>query len=226
MPSIHLERRKGSREQARNYCLKLDSAIPNTLIEIGTFQTQQGRRSDILIIKEKIKEGKQLDKIILEDCKNYQSIRIAEKLYEYSYAPRNPNNPPKIRWYYGITGSGKTRSVYDEFKTEEIYPSFSYRWWNGYYQQKCILIDDMRKDYAKFHILLKLLDRYPHIVEIKGGTTHINSPHIIITSSYHPKDLYDTREDINQLLRRINTIEKFGSLDTNDEKNDNYLSDD
>lgn len=209
MPGIHVELRKGTREQAKAYCLKEESAIAGTLIEMGEFQTEQGKRNDIIFLKKQVKDGKNLAKIIIEDCISYQQIRIVEKLNEYTSKPRNPYHPPSIRWYWGATGTGKTRSVYNEFKMEDIYPSFSYKWWNGYYQQKVILIDDMRKDYAKFHILLKLLDRYPHIVEIKGGTTHINSQEIIITSAFHPRELYDTREDVEQLIRRITTIKKF-----------------
>lgn len=214
MVGCHIERRQGTREEARDYCKKLESSIPNTQIELGKFELEQGRRTDIQIIKDCIKSGKSLTKTILEDCRNYQGIRIAEKLYYYSLKPRDPNKPPEIRWYYGKTGTGKTLSVYKEYTQKEIYPSFSYKWWNGYYQQKVLLIDDMRKDYAKFHILLKLLDRYPHTVEIKGGTTEINSPIIIITTPYHPLDMYETREDIQQLIRRITIIKKYSDVST------------
>lgn len=209
MTGIHLEIRRGTRQQARQYCMKLDSRILPPF-ELGNFmEGGQGKRNDITKLKTLIESGKSLKQIVLEDCSNFQSIRIAEKLFQYNDNPRDHNKPPVVRWYYGATGTGKTKSVYDEFKSENIYPSFSYRWWDGYTSQKCILIDDMRRDYAKFHILLKLLDRYPHIVQIKGGTRHINSPYIIITSAYHPKDLYETREDINQLLRRITTIKHY-----------------
>lgn len=205
MSGVHLENRKGTQAQAIAYCSKLDTRHSEP-ITIGT-PKKQGSRTDITSIRLLIKEGKSLKEIILNHASNFQTIRITEKLFQYGSKPRDTASPPEVRWYYGKTGTGKTRSVYTEFT--DIYPSFSYKWWDGYEQNNVILIDDMRKDYAKFHILLKLLDRFPHIVQIKGGTIHIKSPLIIITSAYHPKDLYRTREDINQLLRRITRITKF-----------------
>lgn len=206
MHGVHLEQRQGTQAEARNYCIKKDTRLSEPY-ELGSLSTNQGSRTDITMIRTLMSENISLKNIILHYCSNYQTIRIAEKLFQYNAKPRQPENPPTILWYYGETGTGKTRHVFDYY--HDIYPSFSYKWWDGYEQNEVILIDDMRKDYAKFHVLLKLLDRFPHIVQTKGGTTHINSPTIIITSAYHPAELYDTREDISQLLRRITTIVKF-----------------
>lgn len=228
LPGIHLEKRKGTREEARDYCMKDEKMIERKEyqkwknhgvrlkgtkpIEVGVYKLDCGKRTDIDRVRQSIKDGKKLKDVIMNECVNYQGIRIAEKLYQYNSTPRDPANPPEIRWYYGETGTGKTKSVYDEFKTENIYSSFSYRWFDGYAQEKVLLIDDFRRDYCKYHMLLKLLDRYPHQVQIKGGTIHINSPIIIITSPYHPKRTYQMYhiEDIEQLLRRITVIKKFG----------------
>lgn len=209
MPSIHLEKRKGTRDQARDYCRKTETRLGEPY-ELGTFKTTQGKRKDIDRIKEAYEEGKTLPEIVMNIATNFQSIRIAEKLLEYKQVKRNPQKPPKVLWYYGETGTGKTKKVYDDYKTEDIYESTTFKWWNGYYQQKVILIDDMRKDYCKFHQLLRLLDRYPLQVQTKGGHAQINSSVIIITSAYHPKDLYNTREDVKQLIRRITEIKQFG----------------
>ena len=62
----------------------------------------------------------------------------------------------------------------------------------------------------KFNHLLKLLDRYPFKAEVKGGSRWLDSKNIIITTNKHPKDTYNLpEEDIKQLLRRIDLIERF-----------------
>jgi hypothetical protein len=60
-----------------------------------------------------------------------------------------------------------------------------------------------------FTELLALLDRYPHRVEVKGGSRQFNSPNIIITSIMSPEKTYsflDKEEPLGQLMRRIDHI--------------------
>lgn len=213
LPSIHLERRRGKQSQAIEYCSKKETRVLEP-IEIGTpldvEESQQGRRTDLMWIKNQVLKRRSLRDILISTrCTSFQQIRFAEKLMEHYSTSRDIKIPPKVYWYWGATGTGKTAAVYEKYNKNEIYSSFAYRWWNKYHQQKVILIDDFRKDYCKFHILLKLLDRYPHIVEVKGGTVEINSEFIIITCPEHPEVVYQTREDVQQLLRRINVIRKF-----------------
>ena len=62
-----------------------------------------------------------------------------------------------------------------------------------------------------FSELLRILDRYPHRVEVKGGSVQFNSSLIIITSPKSPQETWDGRsaEDIAQLTRRITEIRHF-----------------
>lgn len=85
------------------------------------------------------------------------------------------------------------------------------QWWDGYAQQDCVVFDDMRKDTFKFHELLRLFDRYPLRIQVKGGYREFNSKKIIVTSCDPPDNMYCTRcdEDMQQLLRRIEVIEHF-----------------
>jgi len=82
-------------------------------------------------------------------------------------------------------------------------------WWEGYDAHEEVIIDDMRKDFLKFHHLLKLFDRYPYRVQFKGGSRQFLAKTIIVTTCYSPEEMFNNREDIQQLLRRINTIKQF-----------------
>lgn len=61
--------------------------------------------------------------------------------------------------------------------------------------------------------LLRWFDRYPVIVEIKGGATVFNAENIYITSNLNPRDWYkDVDEETkNALLRRLN-IQHFPAI--------------
>lgn len=61
LSTAHWEPRKGSRDQARAYCMKDDSRKEGaSTFEIGSFATNQGKRTDLHVCAEMIKGGKKL----------------------------------------------------------------------------------------------------------------------------------------------------------------------
>lgn len=202
VPKAHIEPAKGGAKANIKYCSK-----EHDYIEYGTAKTA-GERTDINNLKTMILETNTPMSEIVDTCENFQQLKYAEGLLKY----RKPTEriPPKVYWHYGATGTGKTYTVYKNHKPEDIYVCLdTAQWFDGYTGQKVVLIDDMRKDFCKFHILLKLLDRYPYRVQVKGGTIWFNPEIIYITCPYKPEELYDTREDVAQLERRITKVIKF-----------------
>lgn len=200
IPGVHVEPCKGSPDQNRIYCSK-----SGVFHEKGTCP-RQGKRTDLDEIRDILKETNSMKKVV-EIANSYQSVKMAEQILKYTEKPRNFK--PEVLWFWGETGTGKSREAY-EILGEECYTCLSTgRWFDGYDAHEHVLIDDMRKDFMKFHELLRLLDRYAMRIETKGGTRQFLAKRIIITSAYHPQDLYNTREDVEQLLRRIDEIRKF-----------------
>lgn len=74
-----------------------------------------------------------------------------------------------------------------------------------------MIIDDYRADFCKFSELLRLLDRYPYQIQIKGGTRNLLAKRIFITSPKCPLDIWENRteEELGQLTRRITKITRF-----------------
>ena len=188
-----------------NYCRKLDSDV---FIEKGSFK--RGARNDLESIKKKIKETHSIGSIV-EECNNYNHIKMCQAILTYKEEPR-PVGPINVIWYWGETGTGKTKAVYKAHATDEIFRPINFKWWDGYDGHKVVLLDDYRKDFCKFHELLTLLDIYPYRVECKGGSRQIQAHTFYITSAFGPGELYDGREDIEQLLRRITEEYKFTSI--------------
>jgi len=144
--------------------------------------------------------------VIIDHVSNLQGIRTAEKLLVYKEPKRTWK--PKVLWFCGASGTGKTKMAF-ELCPDAYMAMDTGQWWEGYDGHSEVIIDDMRKDFLKFHQLLKLLDRYPYRVEQKGSSRQFLAKTIIITSCYSPDQMYDTREDIYQLLRRIDKIKYF-----------------
>jgi hypothetical protein len=174
---------------------------------------KQGRRTDLEEVSNAIKEGATVHDV----ARDYSCVFIKyhaglTRLVDLCRDNSPRSFKPTVHWFWGSTGTGKTRSVFE--MEEDVWVSGEdSRFFNNYKNQEAALLDDFRGDFCKFHILLQLLDRYPFTVNIKFGCAQWNSKRIYVTSSKSPEEVYNkNEEDINQLLRRIDNIVEFRKL--------------
>lgn len=116
----------------------------------------------------------------------------------------------KVLLYHGDAGTGKTRSVYEEFGYENVFSlEIENRsiWFNGYFNQSVLLIDDFQPKIIPRHYFVKLLDGNPMRLAIKGGFAIANWHTVIVTSNWPEKDIL-TDEGIK---RRFTNIISFSA---------------
>lgn len=172
---------------------------------------KQGKRTDLDNITKALMDGATNQELWLQYpttymlySKHIKNMREEFGLYKYR------DFKPTVFWIYGDTGTGKTRSVTEHEDYKNLWISGKdLRWWQGYRGQEATLFDDFRADFCTFHELLRILDRYPYTVEVKHGHEQLLAKRMYITSPYHPERVYKTREDVCQLLRRIDGIYKL-----------------
>lgn len=200
--TAHWEARRGTQKQAIDYCMK-----DGDFIERGEIKAQ-GKRTDLASACEAIK-AKSFDPMDFPEVYAKYSSGL-DKLRRSLYKDRDPNHPPEILWLYGKAGVGKTKYAMDKFGVDEVYIKNSTKWWAGYRQQKCILVDDFDGSWP-YRDFLRFLDRYPYTGEVKGGDIPINSPHIIITCEFPPYKYYNHGNELDQVTRRLKAIMEVGS---------------
>lgn len=199
---VHLERRRGTQEQAIKYCKK-----DGNWWEKGERRPGQGARTDLQKVANDVAAGKSLREISEEHpvewilynrgITSLQNMKRTEQWREVEAVV-----------YWGETGSGKTREA---MKEESVYKlnqnTNGTLWFDGYNGETTLLLDDFY-GWIKWGELLTLLDGYPYRCQIKGGYTWARWTKVILTSNKHPEEWYD-RKDKDALWRRLKSIEKF-----------------
>lgn len=111
-------------------------------------------------------------------------------------------------WIYGPPGTGKSRSA--RFCDDKhIYEKNINKWWDGYEDQKVVLLEDIdpEKSKALAHHIKLWADRYPFTGEVKGGSIRINPTYnFIVTSNYRIEDCFN-ETDSEAIKRRMVEME-------------------
>jgi hypothetical protein len=117
----------------------------------------------------------------------------------------------KVHVFIGPPGCGKTRKVYDQaqLKGKTLFSKAPGPWWDGYDNDEQVLIDDYTGSCMKPDELLRMCDRYPYKVQIKGSMCQFNSREIFITSNLLMEDWYHIpswgKVHLAAFVRRVTT---------------------
>jgi len=211
----HIERMRGTIEQCVSYCSKQDTRDTEAgfeFIERGTRPMgagTAGKRCDLDDVGSLIKSGGRPRDVFESDAGAFirynRGILAAVALFE----PKR-DFVTDVYWFYGPTGSGKSRAALLE-APDAYWKDPSSSWWDGYDRHADVIIDDYRADFCKFSQLLRLFDRYPLQIQFKGGTCQFVAKRIFVTCPKGPRDVWSgrTEEDISQLMRRIKEVKHF-----------------
>jgi len=208
-PKIWFAKRIGTAEQASVYCKK-----EGDFKEEGSI-TQQGKRNDLDVVREQLQGTDATLRNVVTTATSCQSVRFAEIYLKYHEKQRDFK--PMVTWLFGKAGTGKTLRAREDAKArgfaDDIHvQSNKEQWWEGYDAHKVVILDDIRKTFCSFVRMLNLLDRYPCRIECKGGSRQLIALHMYITAPVAPDLLWDTNEEQQQLLRRIDNIEEILSF--------------
>lgn len=204
--TVHFESRKGTRDQAREYCMK-----EGRYVEFGDWAAGgSGARNDLKKICRKLQQGVPLKEIAMKEpqiyCRYRNGLRdIAAWVQEKSVPEYRKLDVCLI---CGPTGCGKTRYAmkHAQYKIE----GRNLKWWQDYDGEDVICIDEYNND-VPITEMLNLLDVYKLRLNVKGGHTYANWTKVYITTNLRPSELHPVakEEHRNALFRRINRIVNY-----------------
>lgn len=207
---LHCEAKKGTRDEARDYCRKEDTRLAGPF-EYGEWKDAgQGRRSDLESVVNSAKEGKDL-------LQTYEELGVAAirfnkqfNVARLMFAANVPRIKPVVIVHWGESGTGKTHDATSGLEHRDYFIKSPGKWWDGYEGQSVVIMDDIpihsnRAEAEATHAyFLRLLDQYKMNVEVKGGSIPFNPRKIILTSNHHPGSWFPDVPNKKPLFRRIN----------------------
>lgn len=210
--ATHLECTQGTPQQASTYCKKEDQ----TPFEIGVLPktpAQKGveEQARWQLIKDLAKAGNLEEIEPKVFVNNYRTLKVIAR--DYMVPP--PSRSVLVdEWHYGPTGTGK--SQYGRRVMPGCYSKPLNKWWDSYSPGQEVLLEDVSPDHQFLGYYLKIwCDHYSFIGENKGSAIYIRPPKIIITSQYHPSDIWKDQETVAAILRRVKLVKH--------EKDPNYV---
>lgn len=222
-------KREGTAKQAALYCTPehpkklLDPAGCLGWWESGTM-SKQGERKD----RDEFLEA--LDVTSIQSLRDLSKESPATWAFMYKaidryielHDQRQRMEMPDCYCFWGEAGSGKSMLVNKHAGND---PDTSYRkidgkWFDGYHGQDILVFDDFYgvQSGIDISLFLKITDRYPLSVEVKGSTVKMLATKIYFTSNMHPEAWYPgaNPEQIAAILRRFRNITKFERSDLPD----------
>lgn len=191
-PEAHWEFRKGTHEQAAEYCHKEEGRLDGPW-EYGSPPLGRGTRSDLNAIQEEIKNGKSTKYIAENYFASWVRFHKAFDFYRGLCAP--PRSAQSVTVVvYGPTRTGKSHAAFDAFPDSYWLSRPNAKngglWFDGYCGQECLVIDEFY-GWISYDFLLRICDKWPLLVQTKGGTSQFNAKFVVITSNKAPENWYN-----------------------------------
>jgi len=193
IPGAHWERRKGTKQQAIEYCTKEETRVQGPWIlpegiplseVLSSVQESEG--SSLKELKRMMDTGCSEEYIADEHFGHWVRHFRAFRAYRLlKTVPRNHAVTTTV--IVGPTGTGKSRFCLSKYPN--AYWKQRSPWWDGYSGEETVVLDEFY-GWIPYDTLLRLCDRYPLLVETKGGQSQMVCKNVIITSNHDPKSWY------------------------------------
>lgn len=186
-------------EAAFDYVWKEETRIAGTQFEFGELPFNRSKPICWKSVWDNAKVGN-VEAIPFDiRVRSYNSIKRIEKDYAVPVAMERI-----VYVFVGSTGIGKSHRAWMEAGLDAYPKSPSTKFWDGYTGQQNVIIDEFAGEIGISHVL-RWFDKYPVLIETKGGGCVLKATKFWVTTNVHPVDWFPLldRKRLAALLRRL-----------------------
>lgn len=177
----------------------------------GSLSDDQGHRSDLDVLYEHIAGGMPLWDVMSRFPKQFMRNHAAVSKLCAMYDKPRPYADCTAEIWWGVTGSGKSHTAFHAYP-EAYRKTIPGKWWEGYKGETTVVFEEFNwaeDKELRLPELLKILDKYPYQVEIKGASLQLRANHFIFTTNIDPRTWYSGHPQVPAFCRRVNKIKIF-----------------
>ena len=225
-PTAHIELAKGTSVQNRDYVFKEgkwqndkkhETNLINTHEEYGELPIErQGARNDLADLYDMIKQGASDYEILDSNPEFFNQIdrmeKVRQAIYQDTY--KNEFRQLDVSYIWGDTGSGKTRSVMEQYGYGNVYRITNYAHPFDLYKGQSVIIFEEFRSSLPLADMLNYLDGYPLALPCRYSDRVACYTVVFIISNIDLRLQYDTHQRLEQeswfaFLRRIHKVKVF-----------------
>lgn len=227
-PMAHIEKAHGTMEDNRAYVAKTgkwadtdkaETSVPGTFAEFGVMPTERAEQAPKMgLVLDMLRQGATTTQILnafpdlAMQTSKIDTLRETLRADEVEGQMRDP----KVFYLYGATGTGKTRSIYNDHPAKDICRITTYgvngnpTRFDAYHGQKVLVFEEFRGQ-IPISAMLSYLDHYPLQLPARYSDRVARYDTVYMTSNDPPECLYphESPETRRAFLRRIHHIKRF-----------------
>lgn len=231
LTTIHLEVARGTFTENITYCSKDGDVTELGKRPLDPSEKGQIQKERWQICRQNAEKGNWNE---VDDELYIRYVKNLEWIHKKCLIQKDFDGDGKLKqrnyWLYGETGCGKSYTAHKltELMCSEPYLKMLNKWWDGYADQKIVIIEEIDPETGKYlaSLMKKWCDKWAFTAECKGSVAkQIRPEYIVVCSNYPIEEVFPNENDYEPIKRRFTSKHIINPIVPGEETSEQWIKD-